>query len=174
MLLINFWRFSLLSYLVSFRSTFDWLIQLNLKNESKKHLNSFVSKWLVWWNFAIFHVRDVQELKIKQFNNKYMKKMIGTASFWKKFWVIQGSLINTNNRKFIVFGIFSRYFSLIWIIAVSQISLNDVLYMKFVKMWSTFFKKNYAVVEKCRVVSGTGPTLLPLQENWSNFSRCGL
>ena len=35
----------------------------------------------------------------------------------------------TNNRKIIVFGMFSRYFSLIWMIAVSNFLLKDVLYM---------------------------------------------
>ena len=35
----------------------------------------------------------------------------------------------TNNRKFIVFGMFLHYFSLIWMMAVSTFLLNDDLHM---------------------------------------------
>ena len=48
------------------------------------------------------------------------------ASKWKK---IKLDNFTTNNYKFIVFGMFSRYFSLILMMAVSKFLLNDVLHM---------------------------------------------
>ena len=35
----------------------------------------------------------------------------------------------TNNRKFIVLGMFSSYFFLIWMMVVSNFEFNEVLYM---------------------------------------------
>ena len=57
---------------------------------------------------------------------------------WKK------DNFKTNNRKSLVFGVFSRYFSLIWMTTVSTFSLNDILYVvssvspfSLHKRWST-------------------------------------
>ena len=58
--------------------------------------------------------------------------------------------IKTYNRKFIVFDMFPRYFSLIWKMAVSKILLNEVLYMFYMDSQRTTKVKNDITQERRR------------------------